>query len=236
MKRWSRSNRSIASISSMVLLAGFVAACQMPLAFQDPVTARESPAWQTQGRFHSGTANARASAPQAGPAWNQPNPAMTPAAPPAYPGNTALLDWSGGVVDGPAAGEITTIGGSPTHGLKPTIEGRNHIIALYQAVLDERDQLITEVNALQTALGSSQKQLEATRAASLERDTRITALEEGNRVLTEGNHALAARLTTAQIRRLEAEKLLLETQIAWHRARPSSGAGGEKVTQFDDGK
>ncbi len=215
----------------IALGALWLGACQMPLAFQDPVTARENQQWQTQGRFRS-----EAGPLQAAPTNATPGAGMAPNAPFQTNQPAPLLGWNGGVVDSPEDGAIQTVNGTPTRGLEPTIEGRNHIIELYQAVLDERDQLITEVTALQTALGSSQTQLEAARSGMAERDTRISALEEGSRSLTEENNTLAARLTTAQIRRLEAEKLLLETQIAWHRERKGASIATSSVSPVSQPK
>ena len=94
-----------------------------------------------------------------------------------------------------------------------------HILNLYQEVLDERDSLLAEVERLGSALQTSEAERNMVRASEAEIGTRIAALEEAKRSLLEQNQDLAARLTTAQIRRLESEKLLLETQIAWHRDR-----------------
>ncbi len=139
-----------------------------------------------------------------------------------------LLAWDGGVVQGPRPGQVSDQG-TPAHGLEPTIEGRMHILELYQAVLDERDSLALEVKALTAALEKSETGLGETRRASSELETRMAALEEAKEALLRQNQELAARLTTAQIRRLEAEKLLLETRIAWQREKGEPQAPrGEK--------
>ena len=144
-----------------------------------------------------------------------------------------LLAWNG-VVQSPAQGTIVTVEGPSSHGLEPSIEGRMHIIELYQEVLDERDQLLSEVHALQNALASSQELLDAARSTTMDLETRVAALEEGNRTLIEESRDMAARLTTAQIRRLEAEKVLLETQIAWHRERDALALTARPVSQSID--
>lgn len=103
-----------------------------------------------------------------------------------------------------------------------------HILELYQAVLDERDSLALEVKALTAALEKSETGLGEARRSSSELETRIAALEEAKEALLRQNQELAARLTTAQIRRLEAEKLLLETRIAWQRQRGEKEAPREE--------
>ena len=45
------------------------------------------------------------------------------------------------------------------------------------------------------------------------------------------NQELAARLTTAQVRRLEAEKLLLQAKIEMQRAREAPAAGDAGVAR-----
>jgi hypothetical protein len=213
------------SLLAAGLAASLFPGCMTPFAFTDPVTAREEHARMQESRF-----------PRELPPGAQGEPAAAAGAPFGQDAlQTPLRGWDGGVVEEPRAGEIATVDGVRHHGLEPSMEGRMHIIELYQEVLDERDQLLTEVRALQDALEKSQATLEEGRLTATGFGTRITALEEGNRRLTEENRDLAARLTTAQVRRLEAEKLLLETRIAWHRERQglasptaaSSSLGGE---------
>ena len=92
-----------------------------------------------------------------------------------------------------------------------------YILELYQQAIDEKEALKIEVQALSAALDKANDAIElgATRRAELQKLTEglrsdVTRLE------TEGDN-LASRLTTAQIRRLEAEKLLLEAKIEWSR-------------------
>lgn len=230
--------------SYLALLLLSLGACQMPLAFQDPATARETSAWQLQGRFRPNqqTGNPNTGYPAQGqvpvhqqsgyvPAYPQggaPAQAQNPYAQGqpgqhGQPARQSLYDWSGGVVDSPQEGQIKTVQGAGNHGLEESVEGRMHIIELYQSVLDERDQLLTEVEALQAALETSRDQLLAERGTTEEQKLRLAALEEANRGLDEENRGMAGRLAKAQIRRLESEKLLLETQIAWHRDRGDVG-------------
>ena len=90
---------------------------------------------------------------------------------------------------------------------------RYYMLELYQQVVDERDALSGEVGRL----GS---ELDASRARRVEMQGRLAELEallatrdaELTKLRTD-NVELAGRLTTAQIRRLQAEKLLLESRI-----------------------
>jgi len=210
------------SLTLSVLLLACLASCQVPLAFQEPMGSSQASAWQTPGGFRNAPAGAaQAQQPMTDPAVGRNG---APAQAWAQPQGAQLYDWGGGVVDAPRQGEILTVSGAGPHGLQESVEGRMHIIELYQSVLDERDQLLTEVEALQAALLKTQESLEAQRGVGLTQGTQLQALEEAKRLLLEENRELAGRLTTAQIRRLEAEKLLLETQIAWHKSR---GAGPE---------
>lgn len=99
------------------------------------------------------------------------------------------------------------------HDLSPTNGGRMYILELYQKVIEERDALQLEINALRTdnervrvALDESEQRV-AELAADLDR------ARADRQSLLDENMELASRLTTAQIRRLEAERLLLETRI-----------------------
>ena len=92
--------------------------------------------------------------------------------------------------------------------------GRMYILELYQSVIEERDHLALEVGAL----GS---EIERARAALSAADQRIAELEQAlegaaaeNQRQRAENIDLAGRLATAQIRRLQAEKILLEQRLA----------------------
>ena len=198
----------------LFLTAGLALSCRMPVMFQEPMAGQGTPAWHAQGRFRPALPDPN----EAYPASNQAAPAVVDTSAQAQ---EPLQAWSGGVVPDPKAG-VQTAQTPPAHGLEPSVDGRMHIIELYQEVLDERDGLADEVRALQTALARTQETLDAERMDAATRETRLSALEERSRALLEENRDLAARLTTAQVRRLEAEKLLLETQIAWRRERQGS--------------
>ena len=121
-------------------------------------------------------------------------------------GSIVKQDGSGPIVS-PVSGD------TPLHDIQRTGEGRMYILELYQNVIEERDNLTLEVSALNT-------ELNRTRTALVEADARISALEANATSLSaeklsleEENMALAGRLTTAQIRRLQAEKILLEIRL-----------------------
>lgn len=101
--------------------------------------------------------------------------------------------------------------------LAPGDGGRMYLLELYQNVIEERDGLAREVTSLQADLeqarlarGAAQEEAEGLRQ-------RLAEIEASNAALLAENLDLAARLTTAQIRRLQAEKLLLEQRIAAER-------------------
>lgn len=120
--------------------------------------------------------------------------------------------------------------------LAPSEGGRMYILELYQKAIDDRDALELEVR-------SAQSELERARAsvtkAQVEQQTaaeRVAALEAENQRLLAENVELAARLTTAQIRRLQAEKLLLENRLAELRsAAPTLPAASSSVGTSNTG-
>ena len=98
--------------------------------------------------------------------------------------------------------------------LAPSEGGRMYILELYQKAIDERDALEIEVRSLQSELERAKQGLLGSDRDLTSLQARIAQLESENKRLLEENLDLAARLTTAQIRRLQCEKILLETRIA----------------------
>lgn len=158
-----------------------------------------------------------------------------PAAP--ATGEAPLVGWNGDVVEAPPAGtSVGDAGGGRV--LEPAPGGRTTIIELYQAAIDERDALAREAEELRRALELAQASLAASAGSATDLEQRVAALEAENARLAQEQEELGARLATAQIRRLEAEKLLLEAQIRWHRAQPdplsgSIGAPGSPARRGD---
>jgi hypothetical protein len=225
MKRWIKFSSMVATLVLSVSSSACLSPTDVRPAWPFGGGDERPDNWQEQGRYRDGqTPAAQASAPAS--AQVVPTQALDPAqSPPAA--EAPLLSWDGGVVDGPTAGAVTQHQ-DQKRGLEPTLEGRMHIIELYQQVLDERDSLLGEVEALTAALERAQTLLQTTQQSAFDLEARIAALEEGHRLLLSENQEIAGRLTTAQIRRLEAEKLLLESRIAWHRERVQvSDAGGQ---------
>jgi DNA repair exonuclease SbcCD ATPase subunit len=113
--------------------------------------------------------------------------------------------------------------------VRPSEDGRTYLLELYQRAIEERDALASDARAL-TA------ELERARATLAERDRtqaelmrRIAELESERERRAAESFELAARLTTAQIRRLQVEKALLEARLAEAAAsEPPTGAKAEK--------
>lgn len=207
-------NRLALSLSGMLL-----AACQVPLAFQGP-----APTGAVGGTGAWGAMPSEASSSPTGQLPQSPDARQGTQASTPPTADSPLLDWQGGVVEAPRQGTVHEVSRVGSRGLQESVEGRMHIIELYQSVLDERDQLLTEVDALQGALEKAQQEIQEAQDKFAELTTRADALEEAKKQLLAQNKELADRLTTAQLRRLEAEKLLLETQLAWHQEKSEAAA------------
>lgn len=135
------------------------------------------------------------------------------------PGEEPRLYARDGSVVTPRASVSAPPAGAAQRDLGGSESSRYYMLELYQQVVDERDSLAGEVARL-TA------ELEAGRARRLQLEERLAQIEaalatretelEGLRA---DNVELAGRLTTAQIRRLQAEKLLLESRLESTRIR-----------------
>jgi len=165
----------------------------LPVAYGGPQD------WQQNGRY-------RETPPQAG-SWTQ--QAQDPDKP--------LYGWDGGVVDSQPQGRV--VQQERTRGVEPSPSSRTHIIELYQEVLEERDELVRKVENLNAALLKAEEDIQNKCGESDGFSSQVEALKLEQERLVTRNQELAARLTTAQIRRLEAEKLLLELRIHDHRAQ-----------------
>jgi len=170
--------------------------------------------------------------------WGNPNAGQAADPNARFPGETSpaptrggggagppLYSFNGDVVDGPERGSVVETP-RPGHDLGNPDGGALHIIELYQMVLDERDDLAEEVARLSAALEKTYGLLDQSEQSGTTQAARIAAAEAELDRLRKENEDLGARLTTAQIRRLEAEKMLLEIQIEAFRLRESEGAVG----------
>jgi hypothetical protein len=108
--------------------------------------------------------------------------------------------------------------------------GRLTLLELYQKSCEERDALLAELDLVRA-------DLEKTQVALLDAQARILGLESSSTTETQTldqlraeNLDLAGRLATAHIRRMEAEKALLEVRIAElaeQKAKPETTPAGE---------
>jgi chromosome segregation ATPase len=111
--------------------------------------------------------------------------------------------------------------------VQPGESGRTTILELYQNVLEERDALVQRVGALEADRAKLRQHL---RDADQEIEVlaaRVTELEAAREQLQLQNEDLAGRLLTAQIRRLESEKVLFETKLEVLRAQQSAAEAAE---------
>ena len=106
--------------------------------------------------------------------------------------------------------------------LQPSETGRMYILELYQKAIDERDGLRRELTTLTADLEHAKSQLTQGEQQQSDLAARVARLEAENKQRIEENIDLAARLVTAQIRRLQVEKILLEQRLAQkHDAAPA---------------
>jgi chromosome segregation ATPase len=142
---------------------------------------------------------------------------------PETPGSPAASGWSGSklyardgtvVEDAGAPAQDGPGGSASPRELAPSEGGRMYLLELYQAAIDERDTLEVELRAVQAELALARETLLGSERSASELQAEIARLTAESRRLVDENLDLAARLTTAQIRRLQVEKVLLETRIA----------------------
>ena len=146
--------------------------------------------------------------------------------PPSGMGDTPVVEvmkGATGAVPGQEPGTVTTMNTAP-RGVD-TGASRPHLFDQFGRLQEDRDALRQQVTALQAEL--ERMQVESQQRAEIEERSQletanlraqIERLEEVNRQLSRENEDLAGRLLTAQIRRLEAEKALLENLIAAEQA------------------
>lgn len=151
---------------------------------------------------------------------------LTPSLRPAEPAEPVLYARDGSVVNPNAPAS-----GAPSRDLPTQAGSRMYLLDLYQKAVEEKEALALEVKGLNAALAKEQAQTEA---VVRERDAlhaRMQALEEEKQKLAAENTDLAARLVTAQIRRLESEKALLEWKIDALRNQAASDEAAPKGAQ-----
>jgi hypothetical protein len=135
---------------------------------------------------------------------------------------------------------------APTRQLPEAVQSRSLLIDDYSKALDERDALrgenqalIEQIRSLEVQLLAAQKGLGAGEGQAREMQERADSLQYQLERSEQERADLEARLVTAQIRRLEAEKSLLEAWIEaeqWRaraaaiEASPSAPTAGNSVT------
>lgn len=159
--------------------------------------------------------------PMAANAWGNQPPGFPANQPLDAQGSPPLLSRDGGVVTSQAPGSVTTVD-QPIHEPGPTAEGRMHIIELYSRALDERDALQLEVDALTATLEMRDRSISSTETERAGYMAEIERLRNELATAQTESRDLADRLVTAQMRRLEAERLLLETRIQWISTEPGA--------------
>ena len=118
-----------------------------------------------------------------------------------------------GVIEPANPGEVTW-SSWPTHESDAEPQGsRMFLLERYQEVVDERDGMAREIMGLNAMMDAMSVQIAALEVdLSAANTTCADRRAEMDRMMAE-NTALAERLTTAQIARLEAERILLEESI-----------------------
>ena len=137
-------------------------------------------------------------------------------------GEPLLYARDGSVVD-PAAQEVEERGTAGRRDVGGE-SGRMYLLELYQQVIDERDSLSREVYALRADLEAQSGALGQSQARVIELEGELREHADQVERLGAESQDLAARLTTAQIRRLQAERLLLEHKLGLQKEREAQAA------------
>lgn len=133
-----------------------------------------------------------------------------------------LYGWDGAPVGGPVQsaepGRVQVTEGSLSHTLEGTQGSggsRLVLLELYQQTVEEREELALQVEVQTAALEQAEQRYQelVQRLAELEASHASLSAEKG--AVEEECQDLAARLTTAQIRRLQAEKAWLQSAIEY---------------------
>lgn len=120
-----------------------------------------------------------------------------------------------GAFDAPEPGFVIENGPFPHDFEDDGTGGRMYLLELYQQALEHSEALEREVAGLTTTLDETYRELDTLQEEVRRANARTEQLEADVTQLAQENMDLGARLATAQIRRLEAEKMLLEAKIEW---------------------
>jgi len=131
-----------------------------------------------------------------------------------------LYARDGSVVGAQPAGTVAVTPNTGQSVAAPGGEGsRWTLLEQYQSAVKAKEELEVEVQGLTAALDQSEaRELELT--AELEQLRELASRNEAQiETLKAESVELASRLTTAQIRRLQSEKLLLEAKLDWRKVQ-----------------
>ncbi|MFT7670797.1 MAG: hypothetical protein ACI8X5_003510 [Planctomycetota bacterium] len=191
--------KSLRSLSLLALaLASGATSCTMPAQMAMPIDARPTELGTSRQTFSANQPSTMLSEPQ-------------------------LYARDGSVVTQQAPGTLTV---SPSTGHSSVSDpgGRWTLLEKYQSTMQRNEDVEVELRGLTRELEIADEEkilamqaIEELRVGKAKLDERIGMLE-GHNV------ELASRLTTAQIRRLQSEKLLLETKLDWKRVESALGA------------
>lgn len=144
--------------------------------------------------------------------WGMPEDGQAASPKPASGANeTVLYARDGSVVQQGNSSGTTNL---PRREVQNQEGSRTKILELYERVVEERDQLRLALSARESELVQLHQQFEREVARANGLESRVASAELASVGLAGQNLELAARLTTAQIKRLEAEKKWLELEIS----------------------
>ncbi len=147
-------------------------------------------------------------------------------------GPQVLYARDGSVVQ--SGGQASTQRNGPAAERLPQEGSRTFMLELYQKAIDEKEALALEIKNLEATLEKSRTELAASLKEKDELQKKHDALEAERTRLQEENFDLAGRLVTAQIRRLEAEKILLESKIEWQRLEEKGSDKSKAAPERDE--
>jgi len=139
-----------------------------------------------------------------------------------YARDGSVVQGAGATRNGPAAERL------------PQEGSRTFMLELYQKAIDEKEALALEIRNLEATLAKSRSELAAALKEKDELQKKHEALEAERVRLQDESFELSGRLVTAQIRRLEAEKILLESKIEWQRLEEKSAGEKQKPAPEHD--
>ncbi len=138
----------------------------------------------------------------------------------------------GSVVQG--GGQPSSPRNGPAAERLPQEGSRTFMLELYQKAIDEKEALALEIKNLEATLEKSRSELAAALKEKDELQKKHDALEAERARLQEESFDLSGRLVPAQIRRLESEKILLESKIEWQRLEEKTGEKPKSAPERDE--